>query len=212
MKKVNVAIWVAIIGAIGTIIAAYISIQKPKKSPSIQVPESIRLLAPFNGSNYFFPSGWMGDGEEGTRYVQLDMNFFGKPRKNDTDNSCIKVSYQPGPREWAGIYWQFPENNWGKQPGKRIEGATRLIFWACGDKGGEKVEFKAGGIASPGMRYMDTFEISMKKIILDKEWLRYEILLKGQDLSNVIGAFAWIATKGLNPNGLIFYLDDIRYE
>ena len=91
-------------------------------------------------------------------------------------------------------------------------GAKNITFWARGEKGGEIVEFKAGGIRDSKKIYRDSFEFSTNNIILSDNWKRYEIDLARQDLSHVIGAFAWVATKDANPQGLVFYLDDIRYE
>ncbi len=170
------------------------------------------LRAPFDMTLYFYPSGWMGDGELGTRHVQLNTGFCECQRTGDTDGICIKISYQPGPRGWAAIYWQYPDSNWGGQPGRRIVGATRIAFWAKGEIGGEIVEFKAGGISAHNKPYRDSFEVSRGRINLTTYWTRYEITLSGEDLSHVIGAFAWVASRDANPDGLMFYIDDIRYE
>jgi hypothetical protein len=171
------------------------------------------LRTPFDVTLYFRPSGWMGDGEKGTRYVQLNTGFTNCNRSDDTDGICIQINYQPDPhgKGWAGIYWQYPDGNWGDQPGRRIAGAQRIVFWAKGERGGEIVEFKAGGINDPNKPYQDSFEVA-RRIRLNREWSRYEIPLSGQDLSHVIGAFAWVASRDANPGGVTFYLDDIRYE
>ncbi|MBW2038003.1 MAG: hypothetical protein JRI46_00155 [Deltaproteobacteria bacterium] len=192
-----------IIGAVGsTVITRIVSGKEPLRT----------LHAPFDMPSYFYPSGWMGDGESGTRYIQLNTTFRESPRLGDTDSACIKIRCQPGPKGWAGIFWQYPDSNWGDQPGSKIVGATRIVFWAKGEIGGEIVEFKAGGIRAPNKRYRDSFEVSRGRISLPRDWARYEISLSGQNLSHVIGAFAWVATRDANPNGLTFYIDDIRYE
>ncbi len=76
----------------------------------------------------------------------------------------------------------------------------------------EQVEFKAGGISSAEKPYRDTFVVSLDQVQLGKDWKEYEINFSGQDLSNVIGAFAWVGKDYLNPAGLTFYFDDVRYE
>lgn len=157
----------------------------------------------------FYPSGWMGDGEEGTRYIKLNTESSENPH---TPPTSVKVIYQPGPKRWAGIYWQYPENNWGSKPGRNLQGYTRVTFWARGERGGEVVEFKAGDIKDMSKPYQDTFAVSLGKVTLSTTWRKYEINLAGQNLSNVIGAFAWVATGNDNPQGLTFYLDDIYYE
>ena len=164
------------------------------------------LRAPFDVTLFFYPSGWMGDIE----HIQLNTGFRCN-RPNDADGICIKITYRPGSKGWAGVYWQYPKNNWGEKAGRRITGARAIVFWAKGEKGGEIVEFKAGGISDPSKPYRDSFEVA-RRIRLTNNWVRYEMTLSGQDLSNVIGAFAWVASKDANPDGLTFYIDNITYE
>jgi hypothetical protein len=148
----------------------------------------------------------MGDGEEGAKHVQLNAQW----KDNCHTAPCIKVSYEPGSRGWAGVYWQYPDGNWGKVPGREVKGAKTVEFWARGEKGGEVVSFKVGGINQ--LKYKDSLDISMDPVVLTTEWKQFEIDLGGADTSSVIGAFAWIASKDGNPGGLTFYLDDIRFK
>jgi hypothetical protein len=157
------------------------------------------------GGNHFYPSGWMGD----ISSVSFDSNWTSNPR---TGTSCIKITFQARSNNWAGIYWQEPENNWGIVPngGYDITGATNLTFWARGENGGERVEFFAGGITGP---YPDSLpKTSTGYITLTNSWQRYTIGLTGKNLSHVIGGFGWVANSSHNPNGATFYLDDIRYD
>jgi hypothetical protein len=167
------------------------------------------LPAPFDVAIKFVASGYMGDGAQAGR-VQVRPVAGENVRPGDTDNMCYKITYQAGGNRWAGVYWLYPPDNWGDKPGVSVQGATRITFWAAGAKGGEIVEFKAGGIK--GKKYEDSFETGIGSKPLTKEWQKFEIPLQGQKLSMVIGAFAWVATADANPNGLTFYLDDIRYE
>ena len=225
MRKVPISVLVAAIGVIGSIIVAYINIiplmRSPeklvseKKESTMEAPKPITLNAPFLVASYFYPSGWMGDGEssEGKKFIQVNTDFTDCNRPDNADGLCIQIKYRPNPegRGFAGIYWQYPDKNWGGQVGRRITGAQRIVFWSRGENGGEVVEFKAGGINGREMKYQDSFEVA-QRLRLKREWSRYEIPLAKQDLSNVIGAFAWAAARDANPNGLTFYLDDIRYE
>lgn len=173
------------------------------------------LRAPFDMTLYYFPSGWMGDGEKGTKHIQLNTGFRECNRFDDTDGICIQIRYRPVPKGegegWAGIYWQYPDSNWGDKPGRKIVKATKITFWAKGEAGDEIVEFKAGGINATDKTYQDGFEVATR-IRLNRDWTKYEISLIGQDLSHVIGAFAWVASRNANPDGLTLYIDDIRYE
>jgi hypothetical protein len=79
--------------------------------------------------------------------------------------ACWKVTYipfpkplEPGPAPgttkvgtgsgygWAGVFWQYPLNNWGNLGGGYPipPGATTVSFWARGEVGGEEVRFLSG--------------------------------------------------------------------
>lgn len=157
--------------------------------------------------NHYFPSGWMGD------FVDLSMDsaHMDNPHSGSTS---IKIAYSnrasQGAR-WAGIYWQNPANNWGSRPGGYdLTGSTKLIFWARGEVGGERIEeFKVGGITG---EYSDSDVAGIGPLLLNKEWTKYEIDLSDKDLSSIIGGFAWAANLDNNPDGITFYLDDIKFE
>ncbi len=159
----------------------------------------------------FVASGWMGDGELGTKYIQL---FEACKENPHSVPICIKIVYKPGPKGWGGIYWQNKADNWGDFKGEDFSRARykKITFWARGEKGGEVVEFKAGGINAPGKKYRDSFEVILGKVVLESNWRRYTLNLEGKDLSSVIGGFCWVASGSSNPDGLTFYLDDIYYE
>jgi hypothetical protein len=112
---------------------------------------------------------------------------------------------------WAGVYWQNPPNNWGDVPGGYdLTGAKRLVFWAKGEVGGEYIsEFKMGGISGA---YADSDIAGIGPVQLSSEWKQYVIDLGGKDLSSISGGFVWAANLDKNPDGLSFYLDDIRFE
>ena len=166
--------------------------------------------APFN---HFFPTGWMDDIED----IGLYDCWPGDPYSGDT---AIKVHYSAeGSRGkgGAGVYWQEPEDNWGQlRGGYNLTGATDLTFWAKGAQGGEQVEFLVGGIwcdLCESFRNSDSLQpaASSDVVTLTNTWQQYTIDLRGKDLSNVIGGFAWVSNQCLNPDGAIFYLDDIKY-
>ncbi|MBU1112680.1 MAG: hypothetical protein KKH93_02235 [Candidatus Omnitrophica bacterium] len=160
--------------------------------------------------NHFIPSGWM----PATAAKDLRLNTSWKNYAFSGDSS-IRVEYknESGTR-WAGIYWQQPANNWGEVPnaGYNLQGATKLTFWARGDKGEEIInEFKVGGISSG--EHIDSDSASIGPVKLTTEWTKYEIDLTGKDLSYVIGGFCWSTNIDVNdPEGIVFYLDEIAYE
>lgn len=169
-------------------------------------------------SNHFAPSGYMGDIGD----IRINPAYADNPHSGKTS---IRVAYQikgKGPNEcaylppcrWAGVYWQEPPNNWGtdefwKNGGYDLSGNSRLVFWARAEKK-LSIEFKVGGIVGP---YGDSLEYP-KSILADltPEWQEFEIGLNGADLTHIIGGFAWVTNWDENPDGAIFYLDDIRFE
>lgn len=167
---------------------------------------SLPLKAPCCVDGNFYPSGYMGDGQHHPDRIQINTGW----KDNCHTAPCIKVSYVPGPDGWAGVYWQYPDKNFGEKPGRELKGAKKLVFWARGEKGGEIVSFKVGGINQ--LEHKDSLEASLGPVELTTEWKEFEIDLTGADTSSVIGAFAWIASKDGNPQGLTFYLDDICFK
>lgn len=178
--------------------------QIPAFSPNLTNPKTPSI------EDTFYSSGWMGDGEDNPESIQLSEGYRDDPKFP----VCTKVFYAPpsNGKGWAGIYWQNQPDNWGDEKGENFskKGYKRITFWARGETGEEIVEFKAGGINKK--KYKDSFEVSTGKVYLEKDWKQYSIDLKGKELSSVIGGFCWVATRSANPDGLKFYLHEIRYE
>jgi hypothetical protein len=158
-------------------------------------------------NNHFIPSGWMGD--------YGDVKYEGASKEDPyLGDTCIKITYSgkatQGAR-WAGMYWQNPPNNWGNvDKGFDLSKATKVTFWARGAKGGERIEeFKIGGIMG---EFSDSDSSAIGPVILNKEWTQYTIDLKGKDMSYIFGGFCWSTNIDVNPDGAIFYLDEIKYE
>ena len=160
-----------------------------------------------NRQNHFIPAGWMGD------YGDIKMNENEKQNPH-SGKTCIKFTYTAKAKQganWAGVVWQNPANNWGeKKGGFDISGATKLTFWARGEEGNERImEFKIGGISGT---YADSDSMGIGPIDLTNEWQQYTIDLTESDLSYINGGFCWVTSADANPEGCIFYLDDMQYE
>ena len=157
--------------------------------------------------NHFQPSGWMGD----TSDLKVVEDAFNSMRHGTTSIKVIYSAKKTQGAGWAGVYWQNPSNNWGTRPGGYdLTGAKKVTFWAKGEKGGERIEeFKVGGIAG---EYPDSDVAGIGPVVLTAEWQQYSIDLEGKDLSSISGGFCWVANADSNPQGVTFYLDDIKYE
>ncbi|MDI6758642.1 MAG: hypothetical protein QMD94_03090 [Candidatus Omnitrophota bacterium] len=191
----------------------YIDDIKFEVDPSIKPESKKQRSMPFyvyadrSSVNHFIASGWMGD--------YSDLKFDGASKDDPyLGDTCIKIIYNNNSSQgsrWAGMYWQEPANNWGNiDAGYDLSKAAKLTFFARGEKGGERIEeFKVGGIMG---EYCDSDSSNIGPVILNKEWTQYSIDLKGKDMSYIIGGFCWAANLDNNPQGVVFYLDEIRYE
>ncbi len=191
------------------------SAQEAPAAKSTSSPNSTSSFKPFvvyldKGSveNHFVPSGFMPDGK------CLLINDIWQDKCHG-GKTCIKINYDVAcskqGQKWAGIYWQNPANNWGSRKGGfDLNGAVKLIFWAKGDKGGERIEeFKVGGLTGD---YPDSDAAVIGPVVLAPEWKQYTIDLRGKDLSYISGGFAWATNVDVNPETCVFYLDDLKFE
>jgi len=179
---------------------------KPESKKSQNMP--FYIYADKGGMvNHFIPSGWMGDYSD----LKIDLGCKENPYFGET---CVKIQYTnkaTNGNRWAGIFWQYPANNWGSMDaGYDLSKAKKLTFWARGEKGGERIEeFKVGGIMGD---FSDSDTSGIGSVVLEKDWKKYEIDLTGKDMSYIIGGFACSTNLEVNPDGAVFYLDEIRYE
>ncbi len=197
--------------------------KQPTSRPATQAAQAVAgafyiYLDADSSKNHYKPTGYMGDCGD----IHIDETFEDRPHSGQT---CIRIVYDAkgkGPNEcgysppckWAGVYWQNPPNNWGKNPANKGKGFDlsayrRLVFSARADRKC-KIEFKVGGIdAACG----DSLSYPRSKTAkLDDKWREFQIDLKGAGLKHIIGGFCWVSNWDANPDGVTFYLDDIRFE
>ncbi len=158
--------------------------------------------------NHYDASGYMGD----HRDISVDLNSINFPYRGNSALKFSMVASDATGEGWAGLYFQDPPNNWGTMHGGyNLQNAKKLTFFARGKTGKELIyQFKVGGIK--GDLQADTAVAFIQNIRLTKDWKQYTINLEGYNLSNIVGGFCWIAIKKDNPDGLTFYIDDIRFE
>jgi hypothetical protein len=79
-------------------------------------------LSAFYVSDFFTPSGHMGDGQE-PGHITMNANDHCLPRPEGAGGNCYRFIYgPPGNAFWGGVFWQFPANNWGGQEGRYVRG------------------------------------------------------------------------------------------
>jgi len=155
--------------------------------------------------NHFAPSGWMGDVKD----IYFNQGWTQNVQAGKT---CIKVQYNPkGADRWAGVFWQQPQGNWGdKEGGYDLSKATYITFWMRGEKGGELIqEVRIGGFKGA---FPCSGTASKKGIKLTDQWKMYFIDLRKVDTSYIAGGFSFVVSKHDNPNGCVFFIDEVRYE
>jgi len=162
--------------------------------------------------------------------VHISEQWTENPHSGPT---CIRATFDAAADvAWAGFYFMNgvligdevePRPNWGTYPnaGVDLTGATTLTFWARGEVGGEHVDFFVGGVGRdaetglPNTPYPDSLArvpAHPHTFQLAREWQRFDISLAGLDLSYVLGGFGWVVGRDSNPDGAIFYLDDISFD
>jgi hypothetical protein len=165
--------------------------------------------------NHFTPSGWMTQsGYDPAMQLEIHTDWLQNPYAGTT---CIKITntFLAGQAPWAGIYWLYPDENWGTMPnaGYDLTGADSIVFYARGENGGETLQFFAFGVAGP---YGDSTPRwpppGPSYVQLDTSWTRYVIDIRGKNLSYIIGGFAFVVEPALNGlQDITFYLDNIQY-
>jgi hypothetical protein len=148
----------------------------------------------------FVPSGFMGDNTGVTMGNDCPM------RAPSARGACHTAAWTPTASSpgWAGVFWQYPENNWGTLPGREIEpGATAVSFYAWSEQGGEVVEFGTGYAVEDG------FAQSSGQITLTDSPVEYTIDLSGVSYTDVRGGFSWSSEVS---GGLTFYIDDLHWQ
>lgn len=165
--------------------------------------ETAPSVLPFAVDDWYGPSGYMGDGENPGAIKDAQMCLPSRP--STWIGNCHRYTWTPSGKAWAGVYWQYPDGNWGDKPGLVIPaGATKIAFQAWGATGNEKVDFTVGMMA------VDGFQITQAQIALTKDPKRYELSLAGATVTKVVGGFGWIAKDA--TAAMTFGIDDIRWE
>jgi len=192
-------------------------------TPQTGTPDDAPLAVPFAVSDYYSPSGYMGDGVTIGVVNMLADGTACPSRAPGAVGDCYQITYTPPvppANGWAGVYWQYPENNWGTYAGHIVQpGATQVTLYAMGGNGGEQVSFKVGGIADDDTeRNHDSIDVTGPAVTLTTQWQPISIPFDGATYSEVLGAFAWIVDLPVLGGGVadsqpvVFYLDAIRWS
>jgi hypothetical protein len=200
------------------------------------------LLPPsgaFTVSDYFAASGDMADGDGMSPPGMITTNQYtsgmcgDKARPTGARGNCYTFDYVPGPNLFAGVYFQYPANNWGAETGLPVHSDkfSKVSFqYAVSDNNQTMLRFEAGGIGFPmhtdadianGITNSDQFVAQdTPSATPTGDWQTFSLTIPPSQITNVtdiIGAFAWYASY---PMGADFttlppttiYIDDLVYE
>ena len=149
----------------------------------------------------FTPSGWMGNAKS----ISMESDCTDNPHSGKT---CLRVGFDKRD-DWGSVVWQHPANDWGDLPGGYdLTNAEKLVFWARGKTGGEKVKF-GYGLLGIEKKYHDSSKVE-QEYTLTKEWKEYTIDLGEKELTRIKSGFLWNLAGQGQP--VEFYLDDIEYR
>jgi hypothetical protein len=189
---------------------------------SVDDVSSEPIAPPFAVSDYFVPSGFMGDVAETNGRKPLELFYDGcRPRPAGARGNCYRFVYHPTPLDaggvgWAGVYWQSPANNWGQdRPQSVVPSARRVSFMASGGESAEDVTIFVGGLSAVDadglpLPYRDSLSVT-QTFTLTAEPTRYDVPIPDDaSYDFVVGAFGFsLAGDGAASRAL--FLDDIAW-
>ncbi len=176
----------------------------PNNNPNNDTPPPLPDALPVTVDDVYVPSGYMGDGQQPNNIVEeITCN---DPRPGGGLGQCHKFTFTPGAMGWGGVFWQYPEGNWGTADGFAMPaGATTLRFYAWGQNGAEVVKFLVG------IGDADGFALETTELELTTTPTQYTLDLSSVDYQDVAGGFGWVA-GGVDQPPLVFFIDDIVWE
>ncbi len=147
--------------------------------------------------------------------------------------TAIRCEFEDVPGDnFGGFYFlngtltgneRLPVPNFGEQPNAGIDlsDAVMLTFWVKGETGDEIIDFFFAGVGYdpetgvqtalfPGSEHRYP-PLGEGYVPLTNGWQEINIPISGLDLSYVLGGFAWSANDVDNPDGAVFYIDNIYY-
>jgi hypothetical protein len=190
-----------------------------QEAPKVDMAH-LAVVAPYNlDDNEFIPAGFMGDATQNDSHGRPCVRVEVSRERPHSADTCWRFEYRPGPVGWAAIAWQFPEGNFGDNPGKNLSnrGFRQVSIWARAipDRRGDlpKVQFKAGGTTDPNKKYKASFAVAGPFVTLTQDWKQYTLDISSMDLSQVIAGFVLvIKALDVGAEGATLFLDDIEYR
>lgn len=132
-------------------------------------------------------------------------------------SSCIRMSLKFLPPDWCGLAVSCKADYWGEADDDSafdLRKAQRLVFYARGAKGGERVQVKVGVLGDKPFGDSAKKPLATPQLTLSKSWRRYELKARPDvNLSRVVTPFCIVANRANNTDeSITVYFDQIYFE
>jgi hypothetical protein len=181
--------------------------------PAGQDPTDVNdpLVLPFTVSDYFTPTGAWGDAATpGLMNMTTDCGTRA-PAPGGPYGDCFAIAYVNPTATYGGVYYQFPANNWGTNPGRRVSpGAMQVTLWARADVSAPiKMSFGVGGIGiGQGTEYVDSVGGGVLNATVTSDWQELSFPVTGT-YDWVLSGFHW-SISSAQP--VTFYIDSVQWH
>jgi hypothetical protein len=169
------------------------------------------LPLPFTVTDYFTPTGAWGDAATpGLMNVSTSCGSRA-PAPGGPFGDCYAINYATPTLTYGGVYFQFPANNWGTDPGRRVSmGAKQVTLWARADVSSSiKLSFGVGGIGvGQGTQYVDTVGGGLLNSTVTSSWQEFTFPVTGT-YDWVLSGFHWSVSSS---QPVTFYIDSIQWQ
>ena len=129
-------------------------------------------------------------------------------RAGSEAGDCHRFSWDGTGGAFTGTFWTVGDSFMNLE-GKRVEaGATEVSFYAWGQNGGEVITFGAGLIDAN----LDGAEDRLAITLTTTPTMYTVPLANLAGYTDVFGPFIWSADNTGNPNGFVFFVDDIQWK
>jgi hypothetical protein len=174
-----------------------VGIVNAQNKPADQAPDSTRFYIYSDKFDHGYPSGYMG--EKNGSSIKADGKWTQDPFSG---TNCFKVTVT-GTESWAGVYIQnggtFLSMGGNKMRLANLTGYDKLVFYARSEK--------VMTLDAVGMGETSEPTEKLSGVDIGTKWKKYEIKVKGMDLSKINGLFYFVFTEA----GTV-YFDEIYYE
>ncbi len=209
LKVPPVFLIAAVAAVISSIILASAFVGGSSIAPQAQVATAASM--PFPVDIHTEPKVKTGDATLSSPYFRLEthwMDNFGERHCEE----CTMIEYTPGQKGFAAAAYLSDQVY-------DFSGAKRIVFFAMGEGGGEKVKFSFAGKDVPAdSKAADKifekrqFGVKSKEVTLKNDWQRFEVSLEGADLKNVKYPFAFEMSPSKDVSKVRIYLHGVTID